>query len=68
VRNLGAGFVEPGLVMSTRYTLSDGKLVLSLELAEARGDVVTSLLDPELITQADTIEEGLPTPATPRKL
>lgn len=42
--------------MSTRYTVSDGKLVLNLEVAEEGGYVVTSPLDPELITQADTVE------------
>jgi antitoxin HicB len=42
----------------TRYTVSDGKLVLSLEPAEEGGYVVTSPLDPELITQAETLEEA----------
>ncbi len=41
-----------------RYTVSDGKLVLSLEPAEEGGYVVTSPLDPELITEAETIEEA----------
>jgi len=44
--------------MSTRYTGSDGKLVLSLEPAQEGGYVVTSPLDPELITQAETLEEA----------
>jgi antitoxin HicB len=44
--------------VSTRYTVSDGKLVLNLEPAEEGGYVVTSPLDPELITQAETIEEA----------
>lgn len=44
--------------MSKRYTVSDGKLVLNLEEAEEGGYVVTSPLDPELITQAETIEEA----------
>lgn len=44
--------------MPTRYTVSDGKLVLSLEAAEEGGYVVTSPLDPELLTQAETIEEA----------
>jgi antitoxin HicB len=44
--------------MSTRYTVSDGKLVLSLEPAEEGGYVVTLPLDPELITEAETIEEA----------
>jgi antitoxin HicB len=44
--------------MSTRYTVSDGKLVLHLQAAEEGGYIVTSPLDPELITQAETIEEA----------
>ncbi len=44
--------------MATRYTVSDGKLVLKLEAAEEGGFVVTSPLDPELITEAETIEEA----------
>ena len=35
-----------------RYIISDGKLVLTLERAEEAGYVVTSPLDPELITVA----------------
>lgn len=41
-----------------QYTVSDGKLVLSLDPAEEGGYVVTSPLDPELITEADTLEEA----------
>jgi antitoxin HicB len=41
-----------------RYTVSNGKLVLNLEAAEEGGYVVTSPLDPELITQAESIEEA----------
>ena len=37
-----------------RYTVSDGKLVLILQEAEEGGYVVTSPLDPELITEADS--------------
>ncbi len=44
--------------MATRYTVSDGKLVLKLETAAEGGCVVTSPLDPELITEAETIEEA----------
>jgi antitoxin HicB len=44
--------------MRTRYTVSDGKLVLNLEAAEEGGYIVTSPLDPELITQAETLEEA----------
>jgi antitoxin HicB len=44
--------------MPVRYTASDGKLVLNIEPAEEGGYVVTSPLDPELITQAETLEEA----------
>ena len=44
--------------MTRRYTVSDGKLVLNLEEAEEGGYIVTSPLNPELITQAETIEEA----------
>jgi antitoxin HicB len=44
--------------MPARYTVSDGKLVLNLETAEEGGYIVTSPLDPELITQAETLEEA----------
>lgn len=44
--------------MNSRYTVSDGKLVLSLAAAEEGGYVVTSPLDPELITQAESLEEA----------
>jgi predicted RNase H-like HicB family nuclease len=41
-----------------KYTVSDGKLVLTLEPAEEGGYVVTSPLDPELITEAETVEDA----------
>jgi len=41
-----------------KYTISDGQMVLTLEPAEEGGFVVTSPLDPELITQAETIQEA----------
>ncbi len=40
------------------YTVSDGEMVLTLEVAEEGGFVVRSPTDPELITQAETIEEA----------
>jgi antitoxin HicB len=43
---------------AARYTVSDGKLVLELEAAEEGGYIVTSPLDPELITEAETIGEA----------
>lgn len=44
--------------MAKRYTVSDGKLVLTLEVAEEGGFVVTSPMDPGLVTEAETIEEA----------
>jgi antitoxin HicB len=44
--------------VATRYTVSDGKVVLELEAAKEGGYTVTSPLDPELITEAETIEEA----------
>jgi antitoxin HicB len=41
-----------------RYTISDGKLVLHLRPAEEGGYLVTSPLDPQLITEAETLEEA----------
>jgi antitoxin HicB len=40
------------------YTASDGRLVLTLTPAEEGGLVVTSPLEPELITEAETIEDA----------
>ncbi len=40
------------------YTVSDGESVLSLEPAEEGGFIVTSPMDPELITQAETLDEA----------
>ncbi len=53
MRSLGR-FVSHG----ERHTVSDGKLVLTLEEAEEGGFVVTSPMDPELVTEADTISEA----------
>lgn len=51
--------MSPQMQASTRsYTVSDGHLVLVLTEAEEGGFVVTSPLDPELITEADTIAEA----------
>ena len=43
---------------SPTYTVSDGDLVLTLQEAQEGGYVVTSPLDPELVTEADTIAEA----------
>lgn len=42
----------------TKYTISDGKLVLLLQEADEGGYIVTSPLDPELITEAETVAEA----------
>jgi len=44
--------------MKKRYTVSDGKLVLTLEEANAGGYIVTGPLEPELITEAETVAEA----------
>lgn len=46
------------MVHSKNYTVSDGELVLTLAAAEEGGFVVTSPLDPELITEAETLDEA----------
>lgn len=44
--------------MPKRYTVSDGKLVLTLEEAAEGGYVVTSPLNPELVTEAESVAEA----------
>ena len=44
--------------MRKKYTVSDGRLVLTLAEAEEGGYVVTSPLDPELVTESETIAEA----------
>jgi predicted RNase H-like HicB family nuclease len=44
--------------MARRYTVSDGTLVLKLEPAREGGYVVTSPLEPRLITEADDVPEA----------
>jgi antitoxin HicB len=41
-----------------QYTVSDGKIVLILQEAEEGGYIVTSPLDPQLITEAETVKEA----------
>jgi antitoxin HicB len=43
--------------MAKKYSMSDGKIALTVEEAEEGGFIVTSPLDPELITQGETIAE-----------
>ena len=40
------------------YTVSDGKLVLTLSPAKEGGFVVTSPMDPELVTEAESVPEA----------
>ena len=42
----------------TVFTVSDSDLVLKLECAEEGGYIVTSPFEPELITEAETLEEA----------
>jgi len=49
------------IAMSTApvsYVVSDGQLVLTLTVAEEGGFVVTSPMDPELITEAESINDA----------
>jgi antitoxin HicB len=46
------------MATQSTYTVSNGQIVLTLESAEEGGFVVTSPFDPELITQAQTLEEA----------
>jgi predicted RNase H-like HicB family nuclease len=46
------------LKVKKNFTVSDGRLVLDLQPAEEGGYIVTSRLDPELITEAETLEEA----------
>lgn len=42
----------------TTFTATDGKLIISLQSAAEGGYIVTSPMDPELITEAETLEEA----------
>lgn len=44
--------------MAKSYTISDGKLILTLTEAEEGGYVVTSPMDSAITTQAETVEEA----------
>ncbi len=44
--------------MAKRYAICDGKLVLNIEEAEEGGFLVTSPMDPALITEGETISEA----------
>ena len=44
--------------MGKRYAVSDGKMVLTLEEAPEGGYVVTSPMEPALITEAETVAQA----------
>jgi antitoxin HicB len=46
------------MIEPQRYIISDGQLVLTLEVAEEGGFIVTSPLDPELVTEAESISDA----------
>ena len=46
------------MLANKAYTVSDGEMVLTLEPAEEGGYVVTCPLDPELITEAESLDEA----------
>lgn len=50
--------MPPILTAMKQYTVSDGKIVLILQEAEEGGYIVTSPLDPQLITEAETVKEA----------
>ena len=41
-----------------KYTVTDGKIILTLEEAEEGGYTVTSPVDPGVVTEAETISEA----------
>jgi antitoxin HicB len=42
----------------TQYTVTDGKIVLTLEVVEEGGYTVTSPFVPGLVTEAESLEEA----------
>ena len=46
------------MITGKAYTVGDGEMVLSLEPAEDCGYVITSPLDPELVTEAQSLDEA----------
>jgi antitoxin HicB len=49
---------EPTMTRKKQFTVTDGKLVLKLEPAEEGGYFVTAPFDPNVLTQAETVEEA----------
>ncbi len=46
------------MVLMKQYAVSDGRVVLTLQEAAEGGYVLTSPLYPQLITEADTVNEA----------
>ncbi|MDC0936999.1 hypothetical protein OAS39_11990 [Pirellulales bacterium] len=46
------------MIANRTYTVSDGELVLTLGHADEGGYIVTSPLDPELVTEAENLDEA----------
>ncbi|MGH7202101.1 MAG: type II toxin-antitoxin system HicB family antitoxin [Planctomycetaceae bacterium] len=46
------------MAIQSQYTVSDGRMVLHLEPAEEGGYIVKCPFDPELITEAETLQEA----------
>lgn len=46
------------MLQEKSYTVTNGKLVLTLQPADEGGYIVTSPMDPELITEAESLEEA----------
>jgi antitoxin HicB len=59
-RDVRSLWFDKGITMTAgkTYTVSDGEMLLILETAEEGGYVVTSPLDPELITEAESLDEA----------
>ncbi len=56
---MAQGKAREGWNVGKHYTVSDGELVLTLEEVEEGGYVVTSpMVDPELVTEAETLSEA----------
>jgi antitoxin HicB len=55
---MGVATYASNVAKKKSYAVSDGKLVLTLTPVREGGFVVTSPLDPELITEAETIPQA----------
>jgi hypothetical protein len=53
-----ATIIEAETPMAKRYTVNDGKLLLTLQPMKEGGFLVRSPMDPEILTSATTISEA----------